>query len=184
MSKLWHLTLTRATHAPQVTFRSSGGGEVTLTRGKVTVTNIDLGSTLKSSLIRVIRVEERHKPVQGVGSRQDAVLKNVKPLPKPKAEKPALKPVPVVEPPAPVVVAEEEAETKPDAKETAVLASEPIVVAEIETEVKIEADSSETVVTEPAVEEAPVEPVVEEKPKPRKRTTTRKRTTRKKKSDS
>ena len=188
MSKIWHLTLTRATHAPQVTFRSSGGGEVTVTRGKITTTNIDLGSTLNSSLIRVIRVEDRHKEaVQGESNRVDAMVKNVKPLPpaKPVMEEPA--PIPVVEPPAiPVVepqieVEEPKAEIEPVVQEEPKSDSEPSAEREVASEAKVEAESSEDVPPPPPAEENPEEePKKEEAKKPARKRTTRKRTTRKK----
>jgi len=104
MSKIWHLTLTRATHAPKVTFKSSGNGEVTLHRGKVTVTSVDLGATLKSPMVRVIRVEEKHKVIAGAGTRVDAVVKAVEPAVRRQPVKaPELIPVVKVEASEPVV---------------------------------------------------------------------------------
>ena len=174
MSKIWHLTLTRATHAPQVTFRNVNGGEVTLTRGKVTMTTIDLGSTLNSSLIRVIRVEEKHKEVKGAGNRTDAVQKNIKPLPKPKPVVEEPPPVPVVGPlseePAPVVV-EEPAPVVAEEPAPAVAEPAPAVAEEPAPAVEEKPAKKEEKVEEPAP--------VEEAPKPTRKRTTRKRTTRK-----
>ena len=100
--KTWHLTLTRATHAPQVTFNSSGGGSVTLSRGKVTVTNVDLGTTLQSNLIRVLRVEDSTEDNKST-SRVDAVVKRINPAPKPPPVVEVKPPIVEVQPPAPVV---------------------------------------------------------------------------------
>ena len=159
-NKIWHLTLTRATHSTKLTFRGSGGGEVTLERGKVTITSVNLGANLDSPLVRVIRVEDRHKVVAGSESRVDAVQKAVKPLPRPKPAK-VVEEIPVIEAPVPVVEAE------------------PVSVEVVE---PVE-EPPPAVEPTPVEEPPPVEPVAEEivkpKPKPRTRkksTTTRKRT--------
>lgn len=166
-NKIWHLTLTRATHATKLTFKGDSGGEVTLERGKITITSVNLGANLGSPLVRVIRVEDRHQVIAGAESRLDAVQKAVKPLPRPKPAKvveeiPVIEaPVPVVEAPAPVI------ETPAPAVE-----AEPV---KVEVEEPAVSQPSEDSASEE--EPPPVEPVVKEEPKPKPKPRTRKKST-------
>lgn len=148
--KTWHLTLTRATHARVLKLKGVCGTDIMLERGKLTVTNIDLGASLASPMVRVIRVEES-APTIGT----PAVVEQ------PVVEAPAVVEQPVVE--APAVVAEApivaEVEVKAD------VAEEP--VSEPETIMEPESDK----VDEPAVK------AVKEPVKTKRKRSTRKRAT-------
>ena len=162
MKKIWHLTLTRATNAPRVAFKAANGAEVIVERGKITQTTVDLGVNLSSTLLRVIRVEERHKEVKGAGARADAMPKRVSPAPAPKKPEPIPEPVVEAPPVAVPIVAQPEPESAP----------EP-VIPEPEPETAPE-----------PVEEAPKAEPAPEAPKRKratckKSTTTRKRTAKK-----
>lgn len=106
--KRWHLSLVKAQRRPALTFQGEGGGEVTLYRHKITVTNIDLGSQLDNPLIRVIRIEDVAEEPQGESSRSDAIPKKVEaPARKQRESDPPPPPPPVVEVPSKEAVSEE-----------------------------------------------------------------------------
>ena len=95
--KKWHLTLTRATHSRTLTLNSPKGQKVTLHRGKVTITDIDLGTALLSPMVRVIRVEGEDTPAVepqasvDVAVAVEAPAPVVEPEPEPEPAKPVAK---------------------------------------------------------------------------------------------
>ena len=117
--KTWHLTLTRATHARTLTLNGTNGEKVTLERGKVTVTNVDLGSALGSPMVRVIRLEESAPVAVETVEATIEVTSAPEPEPEPAPEaevepEPAPEAEAEVEPePAPEAEAEAEAEPAP-----------------------------------------------------------------------